>query len=148
MSDVRFSDDLIQVIVGGIDHSIDQSSYVIDFLKGSFPNVDPTYSYVTITRNADRLIRFVMDGQDFQRWATTINVMALQPNKIPAPATATSSGIVTWFAISRSGGPSICGSVTGIGGGGDLVIPDVNITSGTLYQLSPISLTWPKSVTY
>lgn len=149
MADVRFSDELIQAMVTSIDTALDNGTHFIDIFKGAFPTQNPDWNYLAGTRASDRLIRFTQTGQNFTRWTTTINVMSLGVDKVPAPVTASASGVAAWFAIhSEFGGGGIVGTVTGIGGGGDLTIADVNIVAGLTYSFSAISFTFPKSVTY
>ena len=69
-------------------------------------------------------------------------------------ATASQSGVATWFGIYTAGGiarsshPWFIGTVTATGGGGDMQVADVNIVSGESYDLTPTSFSFPTIFTY
>lgn len=93
-------------------------------------------------RNADRLLSVTPSTQSLAQGSILHSF---------SPKAASASGIATWFlfgvyAISTyAARPSyfVVGSITEIGGGGDIELPDVNIVSGTTYRIPSYELKLP-----
>ena len=62
----------------------------------------------------------------------------------PAAATASATGTAGWFRVADSNGATVFdGSVTATGGGGDMQLSSVSLTSGGSVDLSSLSYTTP-----
>lgn len=69
---------------------------------------------------------------------------AIVLNGIPIDATAAAAGVVDNAQIlDRNGAAVITCSVTGVGGGGDIVVTNVNITSGQACSLDSLTYAAP-----
>lgn len=122
------------------------SSTYIRIYKGALPvknDLDTTAP--SSLRTSDRLITFDFGSGDFT--VSQPNGTATLNTSINANATA--SGTAAWFIIDVNSqfAPMIVGSVSGPGGGGDLVIGSTSITSGLTYSLGALVYTLPRVFT-
>lgn len=69
----------------------------------------------------------------------------------PLPTAATGTGTASWFLMSNTDSTGImllAGDITLPGGGGEMVISDLTITSGQTYSLGTLLFTLPSVYTY
>lgn len=100
-------------------------------------------------RTGDILIHFSGVG--------TFPIHATDPTMVqtggPWVTAATATGTAAWFMlssaeVSQSKSEYITGTVSLVGGGGDLEIGSISIVNGNQYVLNPMSFTFPLTYTY
>ena len=121
--------------------------------KGSVPTKSEVYGQNRDFRSGDRLISYNYNGNAYVVVGSSDPAIELVTPTV-LTATASQSGVATWFGGYTLGGFSlsshpwfIC-SITATGGGGDMQVADVNVVSGESYDLTPTSFTFPTVYTY
>lgn len=108
------------------------------------------------TRSSDALVSFSLTAGtgSFQSVGLTSGAMRYVLGRAVTPATASSSGLATWFLLCRGGTSSLTdkgamiGTVGQAGSGADLELPDPNIVSGQPYSSGGIYINFPLSWTF
>lgn len=120
--------------------------------KGTIPTSSEISSGIRadLFRTSDLLIPW--NGFTAANMATISNhQMTLNPTGSIAIQTATATGVASWFVYVGGTASSyfmnactvVAGTVSGPGGGGDLIIGDVNIVSGKSYMLQNFVMAFP-----
>lgn len=131
-------------------HGFDQNNSKLRIFQGSLPSQNDIETIIPSSlRTSDRLITFATGGN----WTVTNGIVTLSVN---LPTAATASGTAAWFALTSTdasvaeagGSQYLIGQITLPGGGGELVINDLNIVSGTTYTLGSITFTLPSTFSY
>lgn len=129
-------------------------------------NLNDTTNIQTL-RSADRLMRFSYNSSSNSYWIPTVTGSQNTRTFTPASnvyATAAISGVATWFLLfgvnlgqgyyndfpsaSVNGIALQLGTISGPGGGGDLVFQNPSIVANKIYNLGQISFSYPNSFTY
>ena len=154
MPDLKFSDELVEnglignTGIGGINDGFKDNESSFHIMKGVIPTQNEFNNAGSNFRAADRL--WNDDNID--------NIVSLGANTISISfreLAAAVTGTATWFfwegrvaSVANIPTSRIIGSVTIIGGGGDLTMADVNFVNGQSYAIGPIVLTIPALYTY
>lgn len=125
---------------------LDNSASRLRIFKGSLPTKSDlnAVSNVSTFRTTDLLITFATGTN----WTYSgVNAML----NTPVATAATSSGTASWFLLSSYESSAfllLAGDITLPGGGGEIAISDLTITSGQTYSLGTLLFTLPKLYTY
>lgn len=136
---------LVNRIFAGSAGYNDSSTYVRIY-KGAQPTKTDLDSATPSTfRTSDLLITFDF-GSNYWTVTTATGQAALNTS---VNATASATGTAAWFMIdvNANNRQMITGTVSGPGGGGDLVIGSTSITSGLIYSLGSLIYTLPRVFT-
>lgn len=118
--------------------------------KGSLPTLNDIETILpNALRTTDLLITFSLPSNSW----TVSTTSKIATTSAPLPTAATGSGTASWFFLSSvdsilSVVQGLVGEITLPGNGGELVINDLNIVSGTTYSLGSISFEFPATFSY
>lgn len=155
--DIKLNNALIDIVLEGsiLGTSMWRASAIggIRVFKGTIPTkVDLNTSSVSTNsyRSSDILIESKLVGNG----PVTNNIWDI--NYIYTPGiygVATASGVASWFIFSLftsttvANIPCAVGTISGVGGGGDLIVDNVNIVSGLTYYFKQWIVQFPKEWT-
>ncbi len=152
MPNIRISDSFNGLIttdsIGSLSNGFrDAGDCRFHLMKGTIPLHAELDASGIDFRSADRLLS-VSPGATTTISGSVITLAYIENN-------ASATGTATWFFWDGNTNQSatgdlarLVGNVTNLTGGGDLKIADVNIISGNLYGVGPVTLTVPQSYTY
>ncbi len=155
MADIRisnsFNSGLVSSGIASTNNGFKDSGTRFYIMKGTIPTQGQLNAAGSNFRSADRLV--FLNAGTVGDTLTTVSgsVITLTYHEASAIATATA----TWFywdgdasqpatqALSR-----VVGTISDLNGNGDLKMTDINIVSGNIYGIGPVTLTLPQSYTY
>ena len=130
-------------------YGFNRSNSKLRIYKGTLPTLNDieTINQGSL-RTTDLLISFSLPNG---AW-TVSTTSKIVTTSTPLPTAATGSGTASWFLLSsydtQAYGQSLVGEITLPGNGGELVINDLDIVSGTTYSLGSISFEFPATFSY
>jgi len=128
---------------------MDRVGSSFSIMQGIIPTQNELDAAINDFRSADILVNF--DVQSSISYAPEIAKVIIRN----VTETATASGTATWWywdaypaGTTIDSGIRLAGTVSAIGGGGELEVSDVSITSGQVYRIGTVSFTFPQYYTY
>ena len=141
-------------VVGGSSSYLTTLVDRLDIYQGTIPS----WSSFTdaSTRASDLLVTFSLSPSNSFVTSNTATSYRIQLAITGNEATASQSGLATWFMLRNYSGSSndltirgaLIGTVGITGTGADLEIPDTSIASGTAYRCSSFYINFPLEFTF
>ena len=152
MATIKFSNAFLYNIYDSTTSGLRTSNWWFGVYKGTIPSSSElsTGTRAYNFRTSDILIPW--DGRPASNYASYSNgLLTFNPTGPISIQTATASGTASWFfymggtvsVYSMDECSVVAGTISGPGGGGDLIIGDVNVVSGKSYILQNFVMAFP-----